>query len=318
MIASPLLLVVLLSAGLLSVATVGLIADQRTRRYNVRVASVLSAYAPAVVRPPSLSLGLGERLLLWGPVHSLLVLVHVKRMQPDLYPAKWWVIAIILLAVAAIASALGSLAVGPIVWLSLPVAWLLLMRIVFNSFLNRRATLLYNQFPDTLTMIGRSVRAGLPVPEALRIVSEEGQVPTSAEFARLYDDLRLGGSLPEALLKMAQRSALLEYRFFAVALSLQSQSGGSLTETLDNLADVIRKRVALKLRALALASEAKMTMYVLAALPFVVGGGLIVINPGYVGQLIYTSAGRVILMIGVALLTMGIVSMKVIIRKSIS
>lgn len=318
MTASPLLLATLLSLGLLSVATVGLVADQRTRKHDARVASVLSAYSPAVVRTASVGLGFGDRLLLWGPVRSLLRLLRVKREQPDLYPAPWWVIAAILLMVAVIVSALGSMAAGPMAWIALPVVWLLLMRTVFKSSLSRRAALLYHQFPDALTMIGRSVRAGLPVSEALRVVSEEGQAPTAAEFARLYDDLRLGGSLPEALVKMAQRSALLEYRFFAVALSLQSQSGGSLTETLDNLADVIRKRVAVKARALALASEAKMTMYVLAALPFIVGIGLTVLNPAYVSQLVFTSTGRIILAIGVGLLTMGIVSMRVIIRKSVS
>ena len=95
----------------------------------------------------------------------------------------------------------------------------------------------------------------------------------------MIDEIRLGGTLQDALVKLAQRSALLEYRFLAVALSLQSQSGGSLSETLENLADVVRKRVALKQRGIALASEARTTMYVLGCLPFLVGGALLVLDP---------------------------------------
>jgi tight adherence protein B len=103
-----------------------------------------------------------------------------------------------------------------------------------------------------------------------------------------------------------------------VALSLQSQSGGSLSETLENLADVVRKRVALKQRAIALASEAKMTMYVLGGLPFVVAGGLMVLTPAYLMPLVTTSTGKMVLFAGIVLLCLGFGSMKIIIKKSVS
>jgi len=194
----------------------------------------------------------------------------------------------------------------------------MLTRMVFGYFHKRRTSILYTQFPDALSMIVRSVRAGIPVPEALRIVGEEGQFPTSAEFQRLYDEIRLGGSLPDALTRLAQRSSMLEYRFFAVSLALQSQAGGGLSETLENLADVIRKRVALKQRAIALASEAKLTMYVLAVLPFIAGLGLIVLSPDYVQLLVTTSSGKKLLAAGIFLLCLGIGSMRVLIRKAVS
>lgn len=122
--------------------------------------------------------------------------------------------------------------------------------------------------------------------------------------------------MPEALMKLASRTTLLEYRFFAVSLALQSQSGGNLSEALESLADVIRKRVALKDRAIALTAEAKMTMYVLAALPFITTAALVIISPEYVSQLFYTPAGHTLLAVGISLLTAGIVSMRVIIAKA--
>ena len=74
------------------------------------------------------------------------------------------------------------------------------------------------------------------------------------------------------VLDMAAAAAFAEYRFFATAISLQNQTGGTLSETLENLADVIRKRVALAAKGKALASEARTSAMVLAALPIVTGG----------------------------------------------
>ncbi len=106
-------------------------------------------------------------------------------------------------------------------------------------------------------MIVRSVRVGIPVTEGIRTVAREAPRPTAQEFSLLADQIRIGMPIEEALRELATRNQLPEYRFFATALALQNQTGGGLAETLENLGDVIRKRVALKGRAHALASEAR-------------------------------------------------------------
>ena len=128
-------------------------------------------------------------------------------------------------------------------------------------------------------MIVRSVRVGIPVMEAIRAVARETPEPTGPEFARLVDQVSIGVSLDDAVLDMARRCGIPEYRFFATALSLQNQTGGTLSETLENLADVIRKRVALAAKGKALASEARTSAMVLAALPIVTGGGAVGAQP---------------------------------------
>jgi tight adherence protein B len=248
----------------------------------------------------------------------MLAYLGVETDRPDLYPMPWWAIFLFTSMVAVAVAGAGGFFMGSIGWLSLPIDVFFLARVVFGFFKHRRSTELYTQLPDALAMTVRSVRAGFTVQDALRIVGEEGQWPTSTEFRRVIDEIRLGTSLQDALVKLAQRSALLEYRFLAVALSLQSQSGGSLSETLENLADVVRKRVALKQRGIALASEARTTMYVLGALPFVVAGALMVLTPEYLIPLVTTSGGKKLLFIGIALLGMGFWSMKMIIKKSVS
>jgi tight adherence protein B len=197
------------------------------------------------------------------------------------------------------------------------VAWVMISRVVFGGFSARRARKLYVQMPDALGMIVRSVRTGIPVAEALRIVGKEAQVPTNAEFERLYNQLLIGQSLSEALISMALRTEVPEYRFFAVALALQGQTGGSLTDTLENLGDVIRKRTAMRARAYALSSEARTTMMVLASLPFVAGIALLVLAPTYVAQLVDTARGRKILASAVVMLLMGIGTMQFMIKKAL-
>jgi tight adherence protein B len=109
-----------------------------------------------------------------------------------------------------------------------------------------------------------------------------------------------------------------EYRFFATALSLQNQTGGGLSETLENLAEVIRKRVALKQRGYALAAEARTSAGILAILPFFTAGALAVMNPGYLGLLFNDPGGQRILAVASGLMLLGILSMRSLIRRSLS
>jgi tight adherence protein B len=111
---------------------------------------------------------------------------------------------------------------------------------------------------------------------------------------------------------------LAEYRFFATALSLQSQTGGGLTETLETLADTIRKREAARKRGNALAAEAKASILVLTILPIFTGIMLWFTNPSYIEILFNTKPGEKLLGIAVFLLSLGQFSMRQIIKRSLS
>jgi len=218
---------------------------------------------------------------------------------------------------AALGFAVDSL-FGSAGWLVLPLAWLWLCR-AFHGWCEQRVQRsLYGQFPDALAMIVRSVRVGLPVVEAIRVVARESVEPTAHEFTALVDATAIGVTLDEALRDMAERNGLPEYRFFATALSLQSQTGGGLTETLENLADTVRKRVAARLRGHALAAEARMSAYILGALPIVACLLLTVMNPGYMLVMFTDPSGRHLLYLGIGFLWMGAFSMRTLIRRSLT
>lgn len=233
------------------------------------------------------------------------------------YPIPWAIVLVLALLMARVVAGVLTIVAGDMAFLGIPVVWVFLARSFFGWVDDRRRQLLRTQMPDALSMIVRSVRVGIPVSEAMRHVARQSLAPTAAEFERIASDLSIGTRLDLSLKAMAQRAGLPEYQFFATALSLQSQTGGGLTETLENLADVIRKRVALRSKAYALASEARTSSMVLAALPFVSGLGLAVLSPDYIAVLFVEEGGRNLLGIAVLSLATGILAMRTIIRTSL-
>lgn len=234
------------------------------------------------------------------------------------YPLRWWIVLVASLVVARLAVALAQALLGIFAWLLLLPVAIWLSRQIFGIFERKYADKLFRQFPDALAMVVRSVRIGIPVPEAIHVIAREGPQPTAEEFKALSDQIKLGVALDDALVLVASRNNLREYRFFATALSLQKQAGGGLTETLENLADVIRKRVAARNRARALASEANTSAGILSAMPLVTGLALWVINPDYVYFFFSDPGGQKLLASAIALLGFGIAVMRTLIRKTLS
>jgi tight adherence protein B len=234
------------------------------------------------------------------------------------YSLRWWIVlGAALVPARALAEMLGIFA-GTWSLLIVPVAWVWFCRFAFHWSEERRRSVLYAQFPDALAMIVRAVRVGIPLGEGIHTVAREAMPPTGPEFALLYDRIAIGVTLEDALHEMAGRTGIPEYRFFATALALQGRTGGGLTEALEGLADVMRRRLALKARGLALAAEAKTSIGILASLPFVAGGALGVLNPHYIGRLFYEHGCQKVLFAAVALLVVGLLVMRGMIRTALA
>ena len=213
---------------------------------------------------------------------------------------------------------LAAILVGRVaVLLAFPL-WPLACRLLYGFFEHRRTRTLFRQFPDALAMIVRGVRVGISVGDSIRAVAAESAAPTATEFAILADGLTIGVSLEDALRALAGRNNLQEYRFFATAISLQNQTGGRLSETLENLADVIRKRVAVRARGYALAAEARMSALVLAALPFVTFGALLVLSPDYVDFFFDDKTGHMVFAAALFDVSFGMFVMRMLIARALA
>jgi tight adherence protein B len=120
-----------------------------------------------------------------------------------------------------------------------------------------------------------------------------------------------------ALQHAADRIRVPDFNFFVVSLLLQRQTGGGIAETLSNLSTIIRQRKALRLKARALTAEATASAAIVAATPFVAGGGLFLINRELMSILFVDPRGRFMLGLAIVCLLLGIAAMKVTIEKSL-
>ncbi len=191
---------------------------------------------------------------------------------------------------------------------------LITVRSIFTWERNRYRNALFQQLPDTVDLTVNSTLAGLPVSEAFRNIAESMRSPTREEFAIVCGDISVGGTVERALLRLHDRTRVSEYAIFAMVVGVQSQGGGRLTESLQHLAEMVRQRVSIGLRAKALAGEAKMSALILMILPFVAAGALSLINPGYLDPLFADPRGIRLFMVAVISLTIGGLVMRAMIQ----
>lgn len=166
--------------------------------------------------------------------------------------------------------------------------------------LNRRQRKFTNDFADAMDVIVRSVQAGLPSHEALKLVAKDFRDPVGGEFQRLVDSMLVGLTLEMALKRMYDSMPTPEVGFFAVVMTVQQKAGGNLAEALSNLASVLRDRKRLQGRIKAMSSEAKSTAWIIGSLPVGVMGMLYAISPNYI-SLLFTERTGNFLLLGCAL-----------------
>ncbi|MBY0355882.1 MAG: type II secretion system F family protein [Rickettsiales bacterium] len=187
----------------------------------------------------------------------------------------------------------------------------------FSSYLQNRIASrnakFISDFPDVLDMIVRSVRSGFPLNTALNMVAENMEAPISTEFRQVVDEIALGRTSDEALLRLSQRVEEQDVKFFIVVLRVQQETGGNLAEVVSNLSNVIRKRKQLRLKIRAMTSEGRATSYILGAIPVVMFLALYLITPDHLDPLLTTETGHMLLTIVAAL----IITSQVVVRKMI-
>lgn len=141
------------------------------------------------------------------------------------------------------------------------------------------------QLPDTLDLIGRALRAGHALPSCLKMAGEELPEPLAIEFRTTHDEINFGVSMQQALNHLGKRVPLTDMRYFVVAVLIQREAGGNLTEVLDNLGKLIRNRLRFHARVKVLTTEGRMSAWVLGLLPFGLGALMNIVNPEFISVL---------------------------------
>ena len=166
------------------------------------------------------------------------------------------------------------------------------------------------QLPEALELVSRALKAGHAFTAGLRMVAEEMGDPVGVEFGKAVDEINFGMAVPEALTNLTQRVDCEDLRFFAVAVIVQRETGGNLSEILENLSRLIRERFKFQGRVRILSAEGRMSAKTLIAMPFIFVGFISMTNRDYVSVLFTDPIGTVLIMIALALMAMGALVIK--------
>ena len=166
------------------------------------------------------------------------------------------------------------------------------------------------QLPEALELVSRALRAGHAFSVGLKLVGDEAAAPVGKEFRRVFDEVSMGVSLPEALQNMMERMDSVDLRFFVTSVLIQRETGGNLAEIIDALAGLIRKRFELQLKVKALSAEGRFSGLILFCLPIVVGLLLYKMNPDYISILFTDPMGKNMIMAACFMMITGALVMK--------
>jgi tight adherence protein B len=138
------------------------------------------------------------------------------------------------------------------------------------------------QLPNAFDLMARVIRTGQSVPQSLQAVADAFEDPLAGAFRKCIQQQNLGMRPEITFQQIAERSGILEMRIFAMAMLIQRQTGGNLSEVLERLAAMVRARLKLKQQVRTLTAEGRLQGWTLVVLPFLVVGALMVINRPYV------------------------------------
>lgn len=170
---------------------------------------------------------------------------------------------------------------------------------------SRREANFLRLFPEALETLMRAVRSGATIHRAISVVATQAHEPIASVFTTITDQINLGVPLDTALRSMADVLLIDDFRFFAIVLSIQQETGGALSEILANLTALVRNRHQIKLKLRALSAEARTSAIVVGALPFALSVILYFLNPDHLKVFVTTEMGSTLLNVAIGLMATG-------------
>jgi tight adherence protein B len=230
-----------------------------------------------------------------------------------LKPAEWLIVhAGVAVGLTVFAVLMGGgnvlyLLVGLVLGAALPWLYLSLKK-------RRRLRAFKAQLADTLQLMAGSLSAGLSLAQSVDTVVREGTDPMAAEFRRALVETRLGVEIEDALNGVAERMGSVDFEWVVMAIRIQREVGGNLSELLNKVAETIREREYLERQVKTLSAEGRLSVWILGGLPPGFLAYLGVANPSYVTPLFTSPLGWVMLTVMVILLTAGVFWMKRVVK----
>lgn len=292
----------------------GIIATRITKRIKWqarvknRISQVLSnrdtAYDLNLIKENK-NKGPASDMTLWMPdfYRRLLLVADLESRGTDLYQST--VIGAVVVALTGVLfdvswyiCVIGALTllIGPVVYLQIKAAGL---KQKFQQ-----------QLPDAIDLMVSVLRSGHSVPQAVKSVASDSAKPLGHEFAHVEQRMNLGLSLSEALTFSQEKYPVTELELIRRAVSIQNEVGGSLAELLEKTNGTLRQRLKLKRQIKVLTTQSRLTGFIVALLPLLLGLALELLSPGYMAPLFETELGKMLLVLAFGLQVLGVFLMK--------
>jgi tight adherence protein B len=178
-------------------------------------------------------------------------------------------------------------------------------RFYLRSLKKQRLAKFNEQLEDALISMSSALKAGFSITQALENVASEKRHPISFEFTLLLQELRLGVQFDTALRKMADRIGSQDFELVAVAIITARQTGGELTNILEELSGVIRERMRIMQRVRALTAQGRMQAWLIASVPFVLLFAMTRLAPDLMDEFLGSAVGVVVLFAVVVMVVSG-------------
>ncbi|MGE3230360.1 MAG: type II secretion system F family protein [Hyphomicrobium sp.] len=241
--------------------------------------------------------------------------LKLERAGLDVEPRIYWIASALSAVICAVAVQIflpaSVAAYRPMIMATaLFVGGLGLPRLVLAKITARRQKKFLRELANSIDIIVRGVKSGLPLNECLAVIAKESPEPVASEFREVVEQQRVGVSIAEALDRMTRRMPLSEVKFLAIVIAIQQQSGGNLAEALSNLSGVLRDRFKMTAKVKALAAEAKAGAMILASLPPGVMFMVQSASPEYIAPLFTTKTGHLFVVGGLVWMSIGVLVMR--------
>jgi len=169
----------------------------------------------------------------------------------------------------------------------------------------RRKRRFADLLPESLQLVVGALRSGFSLPQAIDALVREGPEPVSTEIGRAISQVRLGGELEDALDQTAARNGSQDLSFLVMAIRIQREVGGNLSEVMETAVETMRERGRINRHVRALSAEGRLSAYVLVALPVVLAAFMFLVRRDYLRPLYTTPLGFVMLGGGALMLGLG-------------
>jgi tight adherence protein B len=179
---------------------------------------------------------------------------------------------------------------------------------------SRREDAFLAQLPETLQLMAGSLSVGYSLSQAVDTVVREGSQPVSGEFNRALVQTRLGMPVEDALEAVASRFRTNDMNWAVMAIRIQREVGGNLSEVLTNVAGTLRERERLHRQVKVLSAEGRLSAWILGAMPVVFTLYLVLVRPEYLQPLYTTTLGWLLIVMACILFLAGVLWLRKVVK----